>query len=265
MNDSGFSGKDYKIMPHTFYKSCTKYPPNNIIMIRHRRKTSCMARRVPPGGGGLGGRTPPPPPMCVFWEKKPHPLVIFFFFFFFLINFFFLYQWPDLKKLTPTEQNVKFSRPKKVSSYPPPPPPPPHPPPPPPPACSEAGWVVARFPARFKNVKPPPPPPPVWKIPAYACAWLIVYETELSLLSILLVLLRQAASENELLKSNYGNASITLNKQNFVIPCSFLLIEVSYEGAETELSRNVIFSLKFRYRPPNDILVSSRQIVFNHS
>ena len=32
-----------------------------------------------------------------------------------------------------------------------------------------------------------------------------------------------------------------------------------------ELSRNVIFSLKFRYRLPNDFLVSSLQIVFDHS
>ena len=44
----------------------------------------------------------------------------------------------------------------------------------------------------------------------------------------------------------------TLNKQNFVIPSSFFLTEVSYERAETQLSRNVMFSLKFRYRPPND-------------
>ena len=48
-----------------------------------------------------------------------------------------------------------------------------------------------------------------------------------------------------------------LNKQNFVIPSSFFLTRVSYERAETQLSRNVIFSLKFRYRPPNDLLVSS--------
>ena len=58
---------------------------------------------------------------------------------------------------------------------------------------------------------------------------------------------------------------ITLNKQNFVIPGSFFLIEVSYEMVETELSRNVIFSLRFRYRPPNDILVPSLQNAFNHS
>ena len=46
---------------------------------------------------------------------------------------------------------------------------------------------------------------------------------------------------------------------------SFLLTEVSYERAETQLSRNMIFSLKFRYRPPNDFLVSSLQIHSNHS
>ena len=44
-----------------------------------------------------------------------------------------------------------------------------------------------------------------------------------------------------------------------------MLIEVSYERAENELFRNVIFSLKFRFRPPNDFLVSSLQIAFNHS
>ena len=43
------------------------------------------------------------------------------------------------------------------------------------------------------------------------------------------------------------------------------MIEVSYERAETQLSRNVIFSLKFRYRPPNDFWVSSLQIHLNHS
>ena len=64
---------------------------------------------------------------------------------------------------------------------------------------------------------------------------------------------------------NKKNASITLNKQNFVIPGSFFLIEVSYERAETELSRNLNFSSKFRYRPPNDFLVSFLQIAFNHS
>ena len=37
------------------------------------------------------------------------------------------------------------------------------------------------------------------------------------------------------------------------------------KGAETELSRNVIFSLKFRYRPPNDFLIPSLQIDFSHS
>ena len=37
------------------------------------------------------------------------------------------------------------------------------------------------------------------------------------------------------------------------------------KGQEPQLSRNVIFSLKFRYRPPNDFLVSSLQIHFNHS
>ena len=56
-----------------------------------------------------------------------------------------------------------------------------------------------------------------------------------------------------------------LNKQNFVIPSSFFLIDVSYERAEIELFRNVIFSLKFRYRPPNYFSVSSLQIAFNHS
>ena len=42
----------------------------------------------------------------------------------------------------------------------------------------------------------------------------------------------------------YGNASITLNKLDFVIPGSFFLIEVSYERAENELSRDVIFLVK---------------------
>ena len=49
--------------------------------------------------------------------------------------------------------------------------------------------------------------------------------------------------------------------------CHSLLIFpdwVSYERGETQLSRNVILSLKFRYRPPNDILVSSLQIDFNY-
>ena len=45
----------------------------------------------------------------------------------------------------------------------------------------------------------------------------------------------------------------------------FFLIEVSYEKAETELSRNLNFSMKFRYRLPNDFLVSFLQIAFNHS
>ena len=64
---------------------------------------------------------------------------------------------------------------------------------------------------------------------------------------------------------NYENVRATLNKHNFVIPGSFFLIEVSYERAETELFRYMIFSLKFRYRPPNDFLVSSLHIHFNHS
>ena len=34
----------------------------------------------------------------------------------------------------------------------------------------------------------------------------------------------------------------------------------SYERAETQLSKNVIFSLKYRYRPPSDFWVSSLQI-----
>ena len=71
--------------------------------------------------------------------------------------------------------------------------------------------------------------------------------------------------EDKFILSNYGNASITLNKQKFVIPGSFFLIEASYERAEHELSRNVIFSLKFRYCPPHDFLVPSLQIVCNHS
>ena len=48
-------------------------------------------------------------------------------------------------------------------------------------------------------------------------------------------MLRQAASEKELVWSNYGNAIIFLNKQNFVIPGSFFSIEVSYERAEIEI------------------------------
>ena len=42
-----------------------------------------------------------------------------------------------------------------------------------------------------------------------------------------------------------------------------LLSTLFVARAETQLSRNVIFSLKFRYRPPNDFLVSSLQIHFN--
>ena len=60
----------------------------------------------------------------------------------------------------------------------------------------------------------------------------------------------------------------TENYRCFIITFfrSFFLTEVSYERAETQLSRNVIFSLKFRYRPPNDFLVSSLQIhLINHS
>ena len=45
----------------------------------------------------------------------------------------------------------------------------------------------------------------------------------------------------------------------------FFLIEVSYERAENELSRNVIFSLEFRYRPPNDFWVPFLQIDSNHA
>ena len=40
---------------------------------------------------------------------------------------------------------------------------------------------------------------------------------------------------------------------------------MSYERAKTQLSRNVIFSLKFRYGPPNEFFVSSLQIHLNHS
>ena len=43
------------------------------------------------------------------------------------------------------------------------------------------------------------------------------------------------------------------------------MIEVSYERAENEPSRNVIFSLTFKYRTPNDFLVPSFQIALNHS
>ena len=60
-------------------------------------------------------------------------------------------------------------------------------------------------------------------------------------------------------------AGYELNKQNFVISCSFFLIEKIYERAETQLPRNEIYSLKFRYLPPNDFLVSSLQIDVNHS
>ena len=75
---------------------------------------------------------------------------------------------------------------------------------------------------------------------------------------------RQPVKTNSF-KSNHGNASITLTKQNFVIPGSFFLIEVSYERAENELFRNVNFLLKFRYRPSNDFLVPFIQIVLNQS
>ena len=95
-------------------------------------------------------------------------------------------------------------------------------------------------------------------------AWLIVNETELSLLSTLFV----ASSGSQWKRIRL----IKLWKYKHYFKqtelCYSLLIfltEVSYERAENELSRNVIFSLKFRYRPPSDILVSSLQIVRNHS
>ena len=95
-------------------------------------------------------------------------------------------------------------------------------------------------------------------------AWLIVNEMELSLLSNLL--LATAGSQWKRIRLiKLWNTSTTLNKLNFVIPISYFLTEVSYESAETQLYRNVIFSLEFRYRPPNYFLVSSLQIAFNHS
>ena len=51
-----------------------------------------------------------------------------------------------------------------------------------------------------------------------------------------------APSEIEFVCFNYENVRATFNKQNFVIPGSFFLIEVSYERAENELSRNMNFS-----------------------
>ena len=75
----------------------------------------------------------------------------------------------------------------------------------------------------------------------------------------------------------YGRQPVKTNSFDQIMPLQVLqtnrtllflaifLIEVSYERAEMELSRNVIFSLKFRYRPPNDFLVSSLEIAFNHS
>ena len=45
----------------------------------------------------------------------------------------------------------------------------------------------------------------------------------------------------------------------------FSWLRCHYERAGTQLSRIVVFSLKFRYRSSNDFLVSSLQIHFNHS
>ena len=77
--------------------------------------------------------------------------------------------------------------------------------------------------------------------------------------------LGQAAKANRFVKKNHGNTSITLHQQIFVISGSFFPIEVSYERAENELSRNVIFFLKFRYRSLNKFLVALLHIVFIHS
>ena len=77
-------------------------------------------------------------------------------------------------------------------------------------------------------------------------ACLIVNETELSLLSTLYV----ATAVSQWKRTRL--IKLCKCKQNFAISSTFLLIEVSYERAEIELSRNVIFLLEFRYRPPND-------------
>ena len=72
----------------------------------------------------------------------------------------------------------------------------------------------------------------------------------------------------QLCSSLYGMSSawaLLLTNITLLFLANFLLIEVSYEKAENELLRNVIFSLKFRYRPKNNFLVSSLQIDFIHS
>ena len=82
--------------------------------------------------------------------------------------------------------------------------------------------------------------------------------------SLLSCLFRARAGKRILLK-NHGNTSITFKQQIFDISDSFFPIELSYERAENELSINVIFFLKFRYRSPNKFLVALLHIVFIHS
>ena len=96
------------------------------------------------------------------------------------------------------------------------------------------------------------------------CLWLIVNETELSLLSTLFVATAGSRwKRTRLIK--LWKCKHYFKQTELCYSWLIFLIEVSYERAEIELSRNVIFSLKFRYRPPNDFSVSSLQIVFNHS
>ena len=95
-------------------------------------------------------------------------------------------------------------------------------------------------------------------------AWLIVNETEISLLSTLFVATVGSQWKRtrliKLWKFKHYLKQTELCYSWLIFP-----IEVSYERAEIELYRNVILTLKFRYCPPNDLFVSSLQIDFNHS
>ena len=81
------------------------------------------------------------------------------------------------------------------------------------------------------------------------------------------LLLQQAASE----KTNLFNQimemqGITLTNRTLLFLAHVSWLRCHMKGQENELSRNVIFSLKFIYRPPNDFLVpSSSNWFFNHS
>ena len=63
------------------------------------------------------------------------------------------------------------------------------------------------------------------------------------------------------MKTNLFSEIMAMQTKLYFIPCSFFLSEASYEMAENELFRNVIFSLKCRYRPPNDFLIFLLQSV----